>query len=1299
MDDAGEGSRATRRQVLGATAGALAVGALPGRTGAQQASGPTVYVGSGDGNVYALDAGTGEGVWSFETGTAVVSSPTVVDGTVYVGSNDGNVYALDAGTGEEVWAFGTGDWVESSPTVVDGTVYVGSWDNSVYALDAGTGQQVWEFDTGKFDWSSPTVVDGTVYVGSGDGDVHALDASTGEQVWAFETNDSVYSSPTVASGTVYVGSDDASVYALDATSGEEAWTFDTGDVIDTSSPTVTDGTVYIGTRYGEVYAIDTETGEKVWDFQTDGRIFSSPTVFKDKLFIGSDDTYLYALDTSSGERVWKYQTDERIYQSSPTVSENIVFVGNLSNSGNINFYALDANTGNKNWTNEIVGTVISSPTVVMDPESGDSVGSRVLLGTLGHHGERADRVTGPSPASFAVTIEETAETQMGEPLNVTVAVENTGGITDTQSIELSIPGLGNDSTEVSLDGGESTTETFSLSTGEGDSGEYTATVSTDDDSAQETVTVLAPAMFTVDIVETTDPVEGGSLDVTVDVENTGNAGGMRTVALSVPSLGSNSVEVDLDGGGSTTETLSILTEAGDAGEYDATVEAGDSSDSTEVTVLAPAAFTVDIEETTTPVEGGTLGVTVAVENTGDSSGTRTVELSVPGLGSDSREVSLDGGDSTTETLSILTETGDAGEYTVTVETGNSSDSADVTVLAPAAFTVDITGTNNPVAGDPLEVTVAVENIGDEAGSQTVELSAPGLGSDSVGVDLDGGSSTIEELSLSTGNGDAGEYTVTVETGNSSDSTDVTVFAPAAFTVEITDTNDPVAGDRLEVTVAVENTGEEAGSQTVELSAPGLGSDSVEVEELDGDESTTEMLSLSTDEEDAGEYTVTAQAGDAEATETVTVSEPAGDGSTGSPDDSSGSGDDDSTSGDGGTGSPGDGTTSGDDSTDSPGDDSTPDDDQSTTDSTDDGNSTGDGGLGTTEMAAVGGGGGLALLLGAYALMRRSGDDDSDSTPDASTSGESSGQPSPSPSPSPTPDRDATRQRGRSDAGGVPLRIPDTPRPSLSYEDITLGDPLGRGGNADVYYATAATPQGDLELAAKEPRMGGGETLNTEVVERMMTEAETWQQLDDHDHVAGVVDYGTQPLPWIAMEYMNGGHLGERVGGMDTAQKLWTALAVTEGVSHAHNRGIAHRDLKPENILFRRVDGAWDAPKVADWGLSKHLLEHSKSRDGMTVEYAAPEQFSDSRSTDDRTDIYQLGAVFYELFTGQPPFEGEMFAVMEQIKTETPTPPSEIADVPDGLDEILLRALAKEPDDRYSDIVYLRDDLRDLFDRT
>jgi serine/threonine protein kinase len=283
------------------------------------------------------------------------------------------------------------------------------------------------------------------------------------------------------------------------------------------------------------------------------------------------------------------------------------------------------------------------------------------------------------------------------------------------------------------------------------------------------------------------------------------------------------------------------------------------------------------------------------------------------------------------------------------------------------------------------------------------------------------------------------------------------------------------------------------------------------------------------------------------------------------------------------------------------------------------------------------------------------------------------------------------------AGGPPASIPRGPDLSVDYDALTDEEPIGSGGNADVTRAILPTPDGDVTLAIKKPRMSG--TLHTEQVERLLSEAETWDKLDDHDHIVGLVDYGSEPLPWIAMEYMDGGHLGERAAELDIDQALWTAIAITKGVRHAHRRGVAHLDLKPHNILFRSIEDAWDAPKVADWGLSKHLLDHSKSIEGMTVEYAAPEQFDDSYGpTDDITDVYQLGAVFYELFTGRPPFQGQPFEVIGKLRDEQPAPPSEIADVPPELDEILLTALAKDRDDRYETVVYLRDALQDLFDQ-
>jgi hypothetical protein len=279
---------------------------------------------------------------------------------------------------------------------------------------------------------------------------------------------------------------------------------------------------------------------------------------------------------------------------------------------------------------------------------------------------------------------------------------------------------------------------------------------------------------------------------------------------------------------------------------------------------------------------------------------------------------------------------------------------------------------------------------------------------------------------------------------------------------------------------------------------------------------------------------------------------------------------------------------------------------------------------------------------------------------------------------------------------VPRSAPGAPVRSVDHHDLDICEFVGGGGSADVHRATVETADGSVPLAVKRPRARG--TLHTEQVERFVAEAETWAKLDDHDGIVDVVGWGSEPLPWLAMEYMDGGHLGERAGDVDLAEGLWTAVSIAKAVRHAHRRGVAHLDLKPANVLFRTTDDGWDAPKVADWGLSKQLLEHSASVEGMTPHYAAPEQFDDGHgAADDITDVYGLGAVCYELFTGRPPFEGRPTEVMNAVLHETPAPPSEVADVPPALDEVLLRALATGRADRYESVLYLRDDLQEILD--
>jgi serine/threonine protein kinase len=283
------------------------------------------------------------------------------------------------------------------------------------------------------------------------------------------------------------------------------------------------------------------------------------------------------------------------------------------------------------------------------------------------------------------------------------------------------------------------------------------------------------------------------------------------------------------------------------------------------------------------------------------------------------------------------------------------------------------------------------------------------------------------------------------------------------------------------------------------------------------------------------------------------------------------------------------------------------------------------------------------------------------------------------------------------ADRVPEVIPRALDVEVEYDALVETEPIGGGGNADVVRATLSTADGDVTLAVKTPRLSG--TLHADAVERLLDEADTWDTLDDHHHVVGVVDYGSEPIPWIAMEYMDAGHLGARAGDLPLDRALWTALAVTKGVHHAHRRGVAHLDLKPANVLFRSVDGAWDVPKVADWGLSKHLLDHSASVEGLSPQYDAPEQFDDDLGpADDITDVYQLGALFYELFTGRPPFEGNATQVMRAVLDEQPAPPSEVADLPPALDDVLLTALATRKADRYDSVVYVRDALQELYEK-
>ncbi len=188
-----------------------------------------VFVGSADGRVYAVDLESGQERWRYEPDgvslvsadfgcdrRSIISSPTVVDGTVYVGSRDGWMYAIDQASGEFKWrADHQVSWAMSSPAVLGETLYSGTSDGTfVHALDVASGEELWRFDAAGYTWSSPAVAGDAVYIGDGGGNLWALDRETGNVRWSYRTRGSVMSSPTIGGGMVYFGSDDGNIYAL-----------------------------------------------------------------------------------------------------------------------------------------------------------------------------------------------------------------------------------------------------------------------------------------------------------------------------------------------------------------------------------------------------------------------------------------------------------------------------------------------------------------------------------------------------------------------------------------------------------------------------------------------------------------------------------------------------------------------------------------------------------------------------------------------------------------------------------------------------------------------------------------------------------------------------------------------------------------------------------------------------------------------------------------------------------------------------------------------------------------------------
>ncbi len=199
----------------------------------------------------------------------------------------------------------------------------------------------------------------------------------------------------------------------------------------------------------------------------------------------------------------------------------------------------------------------------------------------------------------------------------------------------------------------------------------------------------------------------------------------------------------------------------------------------------------------------------------------------------------------------------------------------------------------------------------------------------------------------------------------------------------------------------------------------------------------------------------------------------------------------------------------------------------------------------------------------------------------------------------------------------------------------------------------------------------------------------------HPNTIEIFDYGLtgDGTFYYVMEYLQGQSLGDLVrihGPLPAGRVIYLMRQVCAGLAEAHGLGLVHRDLKPANVFVAVRGGESDVSKVLDFGLVKLTRDSSAVNltSDLTVSgtpmFMAPEQTVGDRSLDARADIYALGAVMYHALTGQPPFVGEnAFAVMMAHSRDPVVPPSQLnPNVPADLEQVVLRCLAKKPEDRY-----------------
>ncbi|MBM4446825.1 MAG: hypothetical protein FJ023_05670 [Chloroflexi bacterium] len=225
----------------------------------------TLYVGSSDGKLYALDEKGNERWAPFDTGSKIWTSPAFEDDVVYVSNYERKLFAVSSADGSLLWKVELPAAIASSPVISGDNIYFGTFDRYLYSVASADGSEKWKFEADNWFWSTPVVKDDVVYAGCLDHNIYAIHASTGKELWRFTADDQIVSTPVLVNNLLVVASKSGVVYILKADSGELERPVSIGSSV--MAPLYTEeNTIYVHASHRCVYGVDVQSGDKIWEF-------------------------------------------------------------------------------------------------------------------------------------------------------------------------------------------------------------------------------------------------------------------------------------------------------------------------------------------------------------------------------------------------------------------------------------------------------------------------------------------------------------------------------------------------------------------------------------------------------------------------------------------------------------------------------------------------------------------------------------------------------------------------------------------------------------------------------------------------------------------------------------------------------------------------------------------------------------------------------------------------------------------------------------------------------------------------